>query len=137
MTKSGKHCCKMFWAISSSVTMFSKSCLLQVVSESVYMRERVQTRSIFTEHKILLINETFPFSLFSSHRCCLTPLQQTTFENLLAKEEIVHDEQFLLLPKCFLLYSIIGLLFIEGFWIFDLMFLSHLLQMCCIHVGQV
>ena len=25
----------------------------------------------------------------------------TTFENILGKEEIVRDEQFLLLPKCF------------------------------------
>ena len=27
-------------------------------------------------------------------------MKQMTFENILAKEEIAHDEQFLLLPQC-------------------------------------
>ena len=35
------------------------------------------------------------------HRRFLTPLQQTTFENIVTKEEIAQNEQFLLLPQCF------------------------------------
>ena len=31
-----------FWGMSTFVTMFSKSCLLQIASESIYMRERVK-----------------------------------------------------------------------------------------------
>ena len=57
MTKSGKHCGKRknctFCAISSFVTMFSKSCLLQRLSESVYMRERL--KSIKTKYGKSLI----------------------------------------------------------------------------------
>ena len=30
--------------------------------------------------------------------------QQTAFENIVGKEEIAHNEQFLLFPECFLLY---------------------------------
>ena len=29
--------------------------------------------------------------------------QETAFENIVGKEEIAHDEQFLLFPQCFLL----------------------------------
>ena len=29
--------------------------------------------------------------------------EQTAFENIVGKEEIAHDEQFLLFPQCFLL----------------------------------
>ena len=31
-------------------------------------------------------------------RCILTHLQKTTFENVVTKEEIAHNEQFLILP---------------------------------------
>ena len=44
---------------------------------------------------------------FPSYRRFLTPLQQTAFENIVAKEEIAHDEQFLLLQQYFPL-SVIG-----------------------------
>ena len=37
------------------------------------------------------------------------PLQQTTFENIVAKGEIAHDEQFILLSQCFQLNSIINI----------------------------
>ena len=50
------------------------------------------------------------------------PLQQTTFENTVAKGEIVHYEQFLHLPQCFQLYLIIQLSFIEIFHVFAYMF---------------
>ena len=33
----------------------------------------------------------------------LTHQQQTAFENIAGKEEIAHNEQFLLFPQCFLL----------------------------------
>ena len=38
-----------------------------------------------------------------------------TFENIVAKNEIAHYEQFLLLPQCFQLYLIIKPLFMEIF----------------------
>ena len=43
---------------------------------------------------------------FSSYRCFMTPLHQSTFENIVTKEEIDHDEQFLLLPQYFQLFLI-------------------------------
>ena len=52
----------------------------------------------------------------------LTPLQQTTFEKIVTKEEIAHDEQFLPLPKCFQLYLLIPHSFIEIYHILALMF---------------
>ena len=33
--------------------------------------------------------------------------QQTAFENIVGKEEIAHNEQFLLFPQCFLLNQVI------------------------------
>ena len=47
---------------------------------------------------------------FPTYRHFLTPLQQMTFENIVTKEEIAQDQQFLLLPK---LYSIILILLIK------------------------
>ena len=46
-------------------------------------------------------------------------MQQTTFENIWAKGEIAHNEQFLNLPQCFKLYSMIKLSFIEIYHIFN------------------
>ena len=37
----------------------------------------------------------------------LTPLQQTTFENIAAKGENAHNAQFLLLPQCLQCYTLI------------------------------
>ena len=39
-------------------------------------------------------------------------LQQMTFENIVAKDQIAHNEQFLPSTPCFQLYSIIKLSFI-------------------------
>ena len=50
------------------------------------------------------------------------PLQQTSFENIVAKGENAHNEQFHILLQCFQLYSIIPLLFIDFLSIFDNMF---------------
>ena len=38
----------------------------------------------------------------------MTHQQQTALENIVGKGEIVHDEQFLLFPQCFLLNQIHG-----------------------------
>ena len=43
--------------------------------------------------------------------------QQTAFENIVGKEEIARNEQFLLFPQCFLLNQIIVSLFV---YIFDI-----------------
>ena len=52
------------------------------------------------------------------------PVQQMTFENIVAKEEIAHDKLyiFLVLPQCLYLNSIIVLSFRESVLIFDKMF---------------
>ena len=52
----------------------------------------------------------------------MMPLEQKTFENTVTKGEIAQDEQFLLLPQCFQLFSVIILPFIEIFHIFVYMF---------------
>ena len=39
--------------------------------------------------------------------------QQAAFENIVVKEEIAHDEQFLLFPQCFLLNQITVSLFVH------------------------
>ena len=50
-----------------------------------------------------------------TYRRFLAPLQQTTFENIVTKEE---NEQFLLLPQRFQLFSVIIPTFIELFFVF-------------------
>ena len=55
-------------------------------------------------------------------RCILTHLKQTTLENIVAKGEIDHDEQFLLWPQCVQLYLTIKLSFMEIFHVFVDMF---------------
>ena len=47
--------------------------------------------------------------------------QQTAFENIVEKEEIARNEQFLLCPQCFLLNQVILSLFVH---IFDIISLS-------------
>ena len=37
----------------------------------------------------------------------MTHLQHTTFEDIVAKGEITHNEQIILLPQCFQLFSLI------------------------------
>ena len=60
-------------------------------------------------------------TISEKNRQFLMPLQQTTFEIILANEEIAHNEQFLYLPQWFQLYSIIILSFIEFFNILNLL----------------
>ena len=50
----------------------------------------------------------------------LTLQQQTAFENIVGKEEIAHNEQFLLFPQCFLLNQRIVSPFINIFDIISL-----------------
>ena len=54
---------------------------------------------------------------FTPEILILTNQQQTAFENIVGKGEIVHNEQFLLFPQCFLLNQIIVSLFV---YIFDI-----------------
>ena len=46
--------------------------------------------------------------------------QHTAFENIVGKEEIAHNEQFLLFPQCFLLNQIIVSPFVNIFEISSL-----------------
>ena len=121
MTKSGKHFGKrrncLFWAISSFVTMFSKSCLLQ--------------RRLFTER----VNQNQTLAIFIDNK---PPLKQTYFDSSVAdniwkqcaKDKIAHNEQFLLLSQCFILYSIIILRLIQIFvQIFSMS--SVVVWICC------
>ena len=65
---------------------------------------------------------------FPTSRCILTHLLQTTFENILTKEEIAHDE--LLWQQCFQLYSLIILSFyIENIHNYVLLDVSKVV--CC------
>ena len=57
-------------------------------------------------------------------------VQQTTFENIMAKEEISQNEQFLLLPQCFQCEIFFTFLYL-GFQFLYLGFQSRLLQICC------
>ena len=50
----------------------------------------------------------------------MTYQQQTAFENIVGKEEIAHNKQFLLFQHCFLLNQIIVSPFVH---IFDMIFL--------------
>ena len=62
---------------------------------------------------------------FATCRHILMHPKHMAFGNIVAKEEIVRDEQFLLLPQCFKLYSIIIFS-----WICRIIFqfVKHLLQ---------
>ena len=79
----GRNC--LFWACCTFVTTFQKSSAADV-TESVYMRKRVN------------IN---PFPHIDAFwRLCSRQL----FENIVTKEEIAQNVQFLLLPQCFQLW---------------------------------
>ena len=58
---------------------------------------------------------TYPFP---TCRRFLTQKQQTTFENIVPKGVIAHDEQFHLWPQCFQHYLTIKLAFMENFHYF-------------------
>ena len=55
------------------------------------------------------------------HRYSLTHQKRTAFKNIVVKEEITHNKQFLLFQQCFLLNQIIVSPFV---YIFDMIFLS-------------
>ena len=81
---------------------------------SAYSHYYPKTMVYFTQWlRQIFIDYPFP----SCNRF-LMPLQQTIFENSVAKEEIAHDEQFLLLPQCVHLYTIIILACVQNFHIF-------------------
>ena len=62
----------------------------------------------------------------------IAALQQTTFENIVAKGEIAHNKQFLLRPQCFQLYLTIKLSLMDIFRFLSQFFQSRLLQICCL-----
>ena len=70
--------------------------------------------------------------VFPTYRRFLTSLQQMTFENIVTKGAIVHNEQFpLLSPMCSTFCSIVVLSFIKSSHIFLLKcFQSRLLHIC-------
>ena len=68
------------------------------------------------------INITLTLSHLQTHFD--TTKQQTTFENIVAKGEIAHDEQFHLSPQCFQLYLTIKLSFMEIIQVFVTMLLK-------------
>ena len=57
---------------------------------------------------------------FTPQILILTHQEQTTFENIVGKGEIAHNEQFLLLPQCFLLYQISVSTFVHIFVVISL-----------------
>ena len=59
---------------------------------------------------------------FPTYRHFLTPLQQKTFENIVVKGKITHDEQFPHLPQCFQLFSAIKSRSIEIFYVLAVLF---------------
>ena len=61
----------------------------------------------------------FPLA-FTPQILVLTHQQQTAFENIVGKEEIARNEQFLLFPQCFLLNQIIVSPFVSIFDIISL-----------------
>ena len=58
----------------------------------------------------------------------MTNQQQTAFENIVGKEEIARNEQFLLFPQCFILDRIIVSPFIHIFDIISLLFAAELVE---------
>ena len=57
---------------------------------------------------------------FTPYMLILTHQQQTAFENIVEKEEIARNEQFLLFPQCFLLNQKIESPFVNIFDIISL-----------------
>ena len=55
-------------------------------------------------------------------------VQQTTFENIVVKGEIINDKQFVILPQIFQFYSIIILSFVEIFHIFAVIWCTYLVH---------
>ena len=58
---------------------------------------------------LLCENGNYPFTPM---KLILTHQQQTAFKNIVEKEEIARNEQFLLFPQCFLLNQITISLFV-------------------------
>ena len=60
---------------------------------------------IISEQKLNLSTHVnnFLFKPFPKQALVFTCLQYKSFENTVGKEEITHNEQFLLFPQCFLL----------------------------------
>ena len=65
-------------------------------------------------------------------------LQQTTFENIVARDEIAQNKQFLLLSQCFQLYLITLLSFFEILHVFPSMFqMSYAAELLYVGKGYI
>ena len=94
MTKSRKHCCKRrncsFWAISSFVTMFSKSCLLQRCQKaSIWGKELKTLWQILKKNNES--NFTFSFNistLYNDYSFFYADFSYFCLQNYLSKQHL-------------------------------------------------
>ena len=94
----------------------------EFMSTRVLISVLVPIPSIYLSNKSRQ-NLTFKQILTLSHlQTHFTQYKQVTFENIVAKGKIAHDEQFLLWPQCFQLYLEIKLSFMEIFLFFATIF---------------
>ena len=114
----------IYMQISLQIPTVSSGFTLSIID---LLKEFLQTVEDDNDHKHIIINTTY--------RRFLMPLQETTFENLEAKEEIAHNFSFC--HKCFQLYSVIVLSFIESFLLFNLMFLKSSASDCYETLSQI
>ena len=86
-----------------------------------YMGERVSGLKDCMKGEVYIVHKTVKLPS-SACRHILTHLQQTNFENIVAKGEIAQNEQFHHLPLCFQLFSVPILSFIECCHVFAWLF---------------
>ena len=84
-----------------SVLTLSMLTSLEWTCPTLYLKESIVTPGIIKMKMMSWAVTTIETGRF------LTPLKQTTFENVVAKGEMTHNEPFLLSPQYFHLYLII------------------------------
>ena len=82
---------------------------LQIRRRTLY-HVAIKASSIARQYKCPLIH----IPRLHTYRSFLMPLQQTSFENIVTKEEVAQNNQFLLLPQCFQHSCIFILSYIRG-----------------------
>ena len=101
----GKHCEKRRNCLLQAFVLFSQ-CFLPYIAIIFHfkctLKCRLQFVSICTSQKFCSLVTTPCFYVF--YRC---------FEHTVGKGEIAHNEQFLLFPKCFLLFGELSAIFIK------------------------
>ena len=78
--------------------MFSKSSAAELLIPCGELL-KCQIETVLYRGSIYIFREGF--KTFPTYKHFLVPLQETTFENIVVKGEIAHDEQFFLLPTMF------------------------------------